>query len=127
MTVQLTALEAKAWRFALASWAALFIWCLLCELVLAPIRPGGSWLAIKALPLLIPLRGMIKRNPDSMQWALLIVLAYLAEGLVRVFEPAPYREAAAGEIAFATLFFVAAVMYLRPYKRAAKARRALEP
>lgn len=126
MTVELSRSERKAWRVALASWISLAVWCVLCELWFAPIRPGGSWLALKILPLLIPLRGMLGRKPDAMQWAVLIVLLYLAEGLVRVFEPAPYREAAAGEILFAAVFFVAALIYLRPYKRAAKARRATD-
>lgn len=125
--IELSVGERKAWRIAVSSWVALAIWCLLWELVLAPIRPGGSWLALKCLPLAIPLRGMLDRNPDSMQWALLIVLAYLTEGLVRVFDPAPIRWAAAGEIFFVIVFFVSAVVYLRPYKRAAKARRAALP
>jgi len=35
---------------------ALIFLCLAWELALAPIRPGGSSLALKALPLLLPLR-----------------------------------------------------------------------
>lgn len=125
--VQPSAGERRAWRLAVASCVALAIWCLAWETLLAPLRPGGSWLALKCLPLLIPVRGLFRRDPDAMQWALLIVLAYLAEGLVRVFDPAPVRWAAAGEIFFVTVFFVAAVIYLRPYKRAAKAARAALP
>lgn len=121
--VILSAGERKARRLALASWIALILWCVMCEAWLAPLRPGGSWLVLKSLPLLLPLRGLLRENPDAMQWALLLVLAYLAEGLVRVFEPAPWRWAAAGEIFFAGMFFVTAIIALRPFKRAAKARR----
>ncbi|HRA63422.1 MAG TPA: DUF2069 domain-containing protein, partial [Burkholderiaceae bacterium] len=32
------------------------------ELWLAPLRPGGSWLAVKVLPLCIPLAGLLKNR-----------------------------------------------------------------
>ena len=38
-----------------ASLAALILLCLAWELWLAPLRPGGSYLALKALPLVFPL------------------------------------------------------------------------
>jgi hypothetical protein len=50
---------------------------------LAPLRPGGSMLALKALPLLLPLRGILHGRRYTYQWTSLLVLLYLAEGLVR--------------------------------------------
>ena len=38
---------------------ALVVLCLAWELWLAPLRPGGSYLALKALPLMIPLIGIL--------------------------------------------------------------------
>lgn len=121
-----TPVQRRALRLAIASWLALGALCLAWELWLAPIRPGGSWLALKALPLLLPLRGLLRGDAKSMQWALLLVLAYLLEGTVRAFEPAPYGTLAWIELLLVAVFFVAAVVYLRPFKRAARARRAVD-
>ena len=53
-----------------------------------------------------------------------IVLLYLFEGATRVFEPAPAAALASIELALALVFFVGAIVYLRPMKRAARARLA---
>jgi uncharacterized membrane protein len=119
-----TPAQQRALRVAIAAWIALGVLCLAWELWLAPIRPGGSWLALKALPLLLPLRGVLRGDVKSLQWALLLVLAYLLEGTVRAFEPAPFGTLAWIELLLVGAFFVAAVIYLRPFKQAARARRA---
>lgn len=110
-----------AWRTALACWLALLVLLVAWEAWLAPIRPGGSWLVLKAAPLLLPLGGLLRQDKDAMQRALLIVFLYVLEGSVRVSEPAPYGALAALELCLAGLFFTAAISYLRPFKRAAKA------
>ena len=56
-------------RLAVTSLLGLLVLCILWELVLAPLRPGGSWMIIKALPLLLPLAGTTRRNIYTMQWA----------------------------------------------------------
>jgi uncharacterized membrane protein len=118
--------ERIALRVAQAAWLGLIVWCVVWEAWLAPLRPGGSWLVLKILPLLFTLRGVLRGEPDALQWSLLIVLLYLAEATVRLFEPAPVRWMAGVELALVLGFFVAASVFLRPYKRAAKARRASE-
>jgi uncharacterized membrane protein len=40
--------------------AALIVLCLAWELWLAPLRPGGSLAALKALPLALPLGGILR-------------------------------------------------------------------
>ena len=55
---------------------ALIFLCVAWELWLAPIRPGGSWLVLKALPLLAPLMGILKGRRYTYQWAPMLVLAY---------------------------------------------------
>jgi uncharacterized membrane protein len=119
--------QQRGWQVARVAWIALLVLCVAWELWLAPIRPGGSWLVLKALPLLLPLRGVWRGNVQSMQWALLLVLAYLMEGAVRAFEPAPYNVMAWIELVLVSAFFVGAIVYVRPFKRAAKARAAVRP
>jgi uncharacterized membrane protein len=109
-----------------ASLLALIVLCIAWETFLAPIRPGGSWLLLKALPLAFPLRGVLKGNLYTYQWAAMLVLLYLMEGVVRVMsDPAPLSAALAGmEVALSLIFFIAALCYVRPAKRAARRRAA---
>lgn len=123
MSDPISSRQRVAWHVAVAAWLALIALALLWETWIAPLRPGGSWLAVKALPLAFALRGLLRADAYTMQWALMLSLLYVLEGAVRVFEPAPVRLLAALEIALAVLFFAAAIVYLRPLKRAAKARR----
>lgn len=88
--------------------------CLAWELWLAPLRPGGSWLAIKALPLLAPLFGILRGRRYTYQWASMLILVYLVEGVMRAMtEPGMAATLAMTEIALATIFFVTSVAYAR--------------
>ena len=92
----------------------LVILCLAWELWLAPQRPGGSLVALKALPLLLPLRGVLEGRRYSYQWASLLILAYFAEGVTRAWaERDLSRSLALAEVALTLIFFVAAVSYAR--------------
>lgn len=95
--------------------------CLAWELVLSPLRPGGSWMVLKVLPLLIPLRGILKRNLYTMQWASMLILIYFAEGIVRAISDRG-TSAILGwiETILVCLFFSCAMLYLGPYKQTAK-------
>jgi uncharacterized membrane protein len=104
---------------ACASLVALIFLCLVWELWLAPLRPGGSWLALKALPLLAPLFGVLRGRVYTFQWALLLVLAYFAEGIVRAWSDSGAAARLAGiEVALAVIFFTAAIAYVRSVTRA---------
>ena len=70
-------------RLSSISLVALLFLCLAWELWLAPLRPGGSMLALKALPLLLPLFGILHGKRYTHQWTSMLALAYVAEGLVR--------------------------------------------
>ncbi len=108
-------------RVAVASLIGLMVLCVLWELVLAPLRPGGSWMVIKALPLLLPLSGTIRRNIFTMQWASMMILLYFTEGVVRAWSERGMSQLLASlEIVLSTIFFFCAIFFLRPYKRAAK-------
>ncbi len=106
-----------------ASWFALLLLAVLWEAWLAPLRPGGSWLVLKALPLVALSPSVARLDPRGLQWAVLLVPFYLAEGATRLFEPMPFRACAAAELLLGGLFFVAAIVVLQPYKRAARARK----
>ena len=107
---------------AIASLATLIVWCVLWEMVVAPLKPGGSWLAIKAVPLLIPLYGVIKRDVYTLQWSSMVILLYFTEGVVRGYSDKLAASAfmAWGEAVIVCVYFCCAVLYLRPYKKAAK-------
>lgn len=106
---------------------ALIVLCVLWETVLAPVRPGGSWLFLKALPLAFPLRGILRGNLYTYQWASMLVLLYVMEGGVRVMsDTTPLSMALAGlELALSALFFFCAILYVRPAKQAARRRKSM--
>jgi uncharacterized membrane protein len=111
--------EAALWA-AILSLIALIALCLLWESVLAPLRPGGSLLMLKALPLLLPMFGLLHGRVSSCKWTLLLALPYFAEGAVRAWsETGLSARLAAAETALAVALFVACALYVRLPARAA--------
>ena len=99
---------------AVASLLALIALCLAWELWLAPLRPGGSWLSLKAVPLLAPLRGLLHGRRYTFQWTPFLALPYFTEGVVRAWaEPPPVRILAALEIALSVALFCFTVLGAR--------------
>lgn len=105
---------------AFGSLCALLVLCLSWELWLAPLRPGGSLLALKAAPLVLPLAGIYAGRRYTYQWASLLVLAYFAEGVVRAWSESGTSHAlAVAEIALSVICFCALVAYARLTRAAA--------
>jgi uncharacterized membrane protein len=105
---------ARSNRLAAGSLIALILLCPSWELWLAPLRPGGSWLVLKALPLLAPLFGIIHGRRHTHQWASLLSLLYIAEGSIRAMtDQGTSATLAVIELALATVFFAASVGYAR--------------
>ena len=99
---------------ACASLVALIFLCLAWELWLAPLRPGGSWLLLKALPLLLPLLGILRGRRYTFQWASMLILAYFAEGAVRAAsESGTAAVMASLEVLLSLAFFFSAIFYAR--------------
>ena len=99
---------------------------ILWEAWLAPIRPGGSWLVLKALPLCVALPGLIRRNTRTAQWLTLLLPLYVAEGVVRAWSEASRARAFASvEIVLALGAFALAIVMVRQ-QRAAIARSSTE-
>jgi len=105
---------------AFVSLVALLALCLLWELWLAPLRPGGSLLALKAAPLVLPLAGIYAGRRYTYQWSSLLVLAYFAEGVVRTWSDSGISQMlAAAEIATSFVCFSSLVAYARRTRAAA--------
>ena len=103
-----------AWLAACASLVALVFLTLAWELFLAPVRPGGSWLALKSLPLLVPLFGVLRERRYTFQWSTLLIWAYAAEGATRMYtDSGTAAVLAALELVLALAYFFAAVAWLR--------------
>lgn len=93
---------------------ALIFLCLAWEIWLAPLRPGGSWLALKAVFLLAPLFGILRGKRYTHQWVSLLSLVYVAEGAVRAFSDQGASQALAmAEIVLATLLFAGCLGHAR--------------
>jgi uncharacterized membrane protein len=101
-------------QLAVGSLLGLILLCLAWELWLAPLRPGGSWLALKALPLCFPLAGLLKNRMYTYRWVSLVVWLYFIEGSVRAYsDTAPSRYYAGAEIALCLVLFFACVLHVR--------------
>jgi uncharacterized membrane protein len=99
---------------AVATLILLIFLCVLWESVLSPIKPGGSLLTLKALPLLLPLFGILRGKVYTHQWTSLLVLAYLVEGVVRAWSDSGLTQLLAfAEIVFSALLFVSCVLFAR--------------
>jgi len=103
------------------AWIALIALSVAWEWWLAPLRPGGSTLVLKVVPLLLALQGVVRRSVYTLQWASMLVLLYLAEGIVRGMTDRGLSATLGWlEAILATVFFVCALSYVAPFKRAAK-------
>ena len=101
-------------RLAVGSLLGLIVLGLAWELFLAPLRPNGSWLALKVLPLCIPLAGLLKNRMYTYRWVTLLVWLYFTEGAVRAYsDRPPSNYLAMIEVALCLLLFVACALHVR--------------
>ncbi|MGA7180078.1 MAG: DUF2069 domain-containing protein [Thiobacillaceae bacterium] len=108
-----------------ASLIALILLCLAWELWLAPLRPGGSWLVLKAVILLIPLMGILKGRRYTYQWMSMFILLYFIEGVMRAWSDKGLSASLAmGEIGLSLSFFSAAIFYAKYTAPSRMTRRA---
>ena len=101
-------------RLAVASLLGMMVLGLAWELWLSPIRPGGSWLALKVLPLCVPLAGLLKNRMYTYRWVSLLVWLYFTEGAVRAYsDKAPGNYLAMVEVALCLSLFAACALHVR--------------
>jgi len=114
------AAAARSWRKAATLLLfALILLCLAWELWLAPLRPGGSWLALKVLPLLWILPGIARGRGYTYRVSTMLILAYFMEGVVRGWSDGGMSaRIALLEIALSLAFFGSAIAHLRAERKA---------
>jgi len=109
----------RARRAFTAALAALLLLQILWEVVLAPIRPGAFWLALKAVPLLLLWPAVSRRHRRAAQWALLLLPWYVAEGVVRAWsEHGRISLCAATSALLALIALAAGLCWMRAMKAA---------
>lgn len=103
----------RAWSLGLllALIALGFAW----EMWLAPLRPGGSTLALKVLPLCLALAGLLRHRLYTYRWLSLLLWLYVAEAGVRLWSDASAmgRSLAWLELLLAIGLFAALSAYIR--------------
>ena len=120
--VQLTRL------MAVGSLMGLIVLGLAWELWLAPVRPGGTLLALKVLPLCIPLTGLLKNRMYTYRWLSLMVWLYFTEGVVRASgDRAPSNYLAMLEVVLCVVLFAACALHVRLRLKDAKATALTDP
>ena len=97
-----------------ASLFGLIVLGVLWEMVLAPIRPGGSLLALKVLPLILPLAGVMKNRMYTYRWLSLLVWVYFTEGVVRAWsDKPPSNYLAMIEVVLCLVLFTACSLHVK--------------
>ena len=98
----------------IASLIALIFLLVAWEGWLAPLRPGGSMLILKVLPLLLPLFGILRGKRYTYQWASMLILLYFIEGVVRTFSNTGIASGLARvEVGLSLVFFLSAMFYAK--------------
>lgn len=87
--------------------------CVAWEGWLAPIKPGGSWMTLKALPLMGAVFGVLKGRRYTYQWLSMLILLYFTEGVMRAFDPGLAGVLALIEALLATALFICTLLYCR--------------
>ena len=113
---------------AVGSLIALILLGLAWELWLSPLRPGGSWLALKVLPLCFPIAGLLKNKMYTYRWVSLVVWLYFIEGVVRAWgDRAPGNYLALAEVLLCLSLFGACLLHIRMRQRSVAASAGATP
>ena len=109
-----TALIQKLRVGASISLIALILLALAWETILAPLKPGGSLLMLKTLPLLLPLFGILRGKRYTYQWSCMFILIYFTEGVVRAWSDIGLSaHLAMLEVVLTVVFFSCTIFYAR--------------
>lgn len=100
----------------------LIIVCIAWEWFISPLRPDGSWLILKAVPLIVMLPGIWHAKVYTMQWGTMLILIYSTEALVRISESGWNFWMALIELFLSVIIFICLLLYLKPIKAEAKAK-----
>ena len=99
---------------AVSSLMGLIVLGLAWELWLVPLRPGGTLLALKVLPLCVPLTGLLKNRMYTYRWLSLMIWLYFTEGVVRGWgDASPSCYFALAEVFLCIALFTACTLHVR--------------
>ena len=118
-TTEAAQLRLRTQRVTLIALLLLIATCLLWEWKLAPLRPGGSWLIAKVIPLLLMLPGIVRARLYSFQWVSMAILLYFTEGIVRATSDINTTSVILAwiEVVLTTVIFMMVLLYTKSYKR----------
>ena len=92
----------------------LIILNLLWEIFFNPLQAQGSLMVIKAVILLIPLFGILKKNRYTYQWSSMFILLFFIEGVVRFYSEGGISQSIAlCQIILSFIFFMSAMFFCR--------------
>jgi uncharacterized membrane protein len=119
--------SATRW-LAVGSLVGLIVLGLAWEMWLAPLRPGGSWMALKVLPLVVPLAGLLKNRMYTYRWVSLMIWLYFTEGVVRAWSDTSHlsQVLALVQVVLCLALFLACAWHVRLRLRHAAPARSLE-
>ncbi len=101
-----------------ASLISLILLCVAWEGLLAPLKPNGSLLILKAVPLLLPLFGILRGTRYTYQWSSMFILLYFTEGIVRAWSDGGLSaKLALLEILLSVIFFVCTIFYAQQTRK----------
>jgi uncharacterized membrane protein len=116
-----TAMTSFQTRWHALAFMAAALLCALCvywEWRGAPVRAGGTLLALKALPLALCLLGLWRGTLYVLQMVSMLVLLYMAEGVIRgMGDTGASQYYAWGEFTLSWLCFFGCILHVRPYKK----------
>lgn len=96
----------------------LILLCVAWETVLAPLKSGGSLLTLKAVPLLLPLFGILYGKRYTYQWSSMFILLYFTEGAVRAWSDSGLStKLAMLEVCLSVIFFICTIFYAQQTRK----------
>ena len=103
------------YAIALTGFFGLFALLMLWNTVLTPSSrlPVALMLLITVTPLLLPLRGLLDRNPRSCAWMAYISLIYFIHGSIEAYANATDRLYPSLEIILSLMLFFGTTLYVR--------------
>ena len=111
------------WWLTMVGYSGLLLLILLWFGWLSPpeIVPRSVAIAIMAIPLLLPLRGLLYGRPYTFAWTSFLALFYFIHGITEAYSAPEVRLLAMLEILFSTMLYTGAMLYARYRGRELKA------
>ena len=112
-TVPMTSRTQQFRYLALVGYFGLLIWTIIWHFIVSKEQYSNLFLFLFwVLPLLFPLRGLLKGTPYTYAWANFVVMIYFLHGLTAIYTEDVWWYAAI-ELLFATFMFIGCCYYAR--------------